>query len=225
MMIARPATAECDLEGDTVTLRFTDNPDRDQLGGEWHIRGGICWPMMQAGAETVGFALVLGTRIKPEPGKPLRWVFGEHAFIGAGLTYAGDRSVADTGAQDLFRNAWASLYCRSYYWGQDYAIHQRFYRDTMRIETLHPPPVFRETQWSDDDRAMETGLWSEINRGVLWVDERHAPQLLESLRRRRGEQSGHMTAPIRALAIALNGHTMNLARKIRLQHRKSLDFQ
>ena len=132
----------------TSVLRFAgpySPPD-----GEYVVRGGICWPIMDINAELMqGFALVCGRRVADG----ITYVLSERAFVSVDHVQDDAGGIQFEGLSTWFVDAWARWFAQVFAWKQPWETNRRYLLQVLRSDLIQPKPQFAELEWTDDRDA------------------------------------------------------------------------
>lgn len=179
---------------DTATLTWAD-----RRSGEFHVRGGVCWPE-QVGDRYEGALVIVGQNINEPERRAI--VFECETFYGV-YPMLEKANVIHPGAAPMFDAGWSAYKCRTYYYRQLIGIHHEHLLEVLRCGAIQPKPRFVEAPFENADHARAIlSDWFGQGRvrapaGGLalsaWASMAHAP-------------AGSPLPPaVRALACALSG--------------------
>jgi hypothetical protein len=214
------------LDKGTVLLRFRSPTDAPP-DGEYHMRGGICWPVpdIEAGGGLRGFACLAGMHI------PTRCIYVmaqthfvsiepvvEHETITQGFNTSAHvvrtTRIAHQGLSQWLTNAWAQYYADSYYWHQSPEVNRRYILQVLRSKMIQPKPHLIEVDWDDDQTAYHAILQAEAMKALVYSEGSplHA-QLLEFSVAEPSERA--MFPAVHALTACILGMELSPPRAIR----------
>ncbi len=192
----------------TVQLVFgrQDHP----LNGEYHMRGGICFPVpVRFGADlgAAGFVLLAGQNV--ETG--VIYVFEERPFLTIDHVIGVEDKIEFEGCCQWFNECWSYYYGRDYYWHQDPETRKTYLLELVRSKMVEPRPHLLEIDWRDD-YGIEHLIWRMGNTGKLKF--KADGELHDALRLLEVQSDRSMLIPgVHALKCCLAGFT-------RYPHRK-----
>jgi hypothetical protein len=152
--------------------RFTSSlffgPDNEHLDGEYHMRGGICWPKgydCDGKNDVMGYALLGGHNVKTK----VVHIFEHRPFVIINSILDEEKKkVKYEGLAQWFNDNWSRYFARKYYWNQEDHIKGSHSSEIRRSKMIDPKPILIEADWSNI-AEMYHALWLYSKRGTLKV--------------------------------------------------------
>ena len=155
----KPNKAYYNQDRKTSSLFFDD----EKIDGEYHMRGGICWPTgyeFEGTKDIMGYAILGGYNVLTKK----LWLFEQRAFVIIDSILDDDGKIVFHGLATWFNDNWSRYFAKNYYWNQEDHLklqHSLEIRDSRMID---PKPQFIETEWSSINE-MQHILWKYIKLG------------------------------------------------------------
>lgn len=135
-----PQAATWNVRRDTVSLLFDGNRT-----GEYHVRGGICWPV-PVGNRAEG-ALVIGAQ---DVKSGIVRICGQTPLLCVDHVIDPTTGVIKyRGVAGWLNQGWQSYHARMFYYRQSEDVHKRWALQVLRSKLVEPKPAFRPVVWKD----------------------------------------------------------------------------
>lgn len=170
--------------------------------GEYHVRGGVCWPvpvMVETGQSAVGHAVLVGFELRAR-----RYVvLADTEFVAVDPVVEPDGRVLYDGLAGWLCEGWSKWFARVYYYRQSEPVHKASLLAVLRSEMIKPTPGFIEVH--DDDVGAAALFWRLVATKRLRF---RSDAVVDQARRLRSSLGAPCLAAhpaIHALAAALAG--------------------
>lgn len=126
-------------------LSYLEFPDKS--GGEYYLRGGICWPKYSGLNEGIqGFAILAGLDVSTG----IIRIFEERRFSSVDHIQTADGKIEIEGLSSWFNKNWNKYYAAYYFFSQIGETHKKYLLDVVRSDMVQPKPLFVEIKPMED---------------------------------------------------------------------------
>jgi len=157
----------------TSLLSWKDKDTNNELGGEYYIRGSLCWPGAGPQRNNIesmkGVAYVFGKRVDI-PNDERVFVLNECEFLSIDHIVDENNGITYKGASSWFNNAFSYYYCNTFYYNCPPYTHNQYYLQVKRSPLLKPIPSFLKLDW-EDASVSESLVWRMKEQDLLIRNE------------------------------------------------------
>lgn len=174
--------------------------------GDYHIRGGICWPI-----ETVdhtgdryaeGHVVLAAKDVRTD----IVYIMSSSRFRCIDHVVRNGRMEFE-GVAPWFNKMWANFYATHYYWRSDMLSHRAYTKEIRESKIINPRPHFIEVEWKDYSVPMSQ-LWMLLQSNRMKYPK-ESP-LYEDVQKQKADL---IPAGVRALMSVITGYALYPWRK------------
>jgi hypothetical protein len=136
---------------------------KNRLPGEYHVRGGICFPMSYIRYDGIkdinGYAVIGGYNVRSNCIE----IFEQKSFMVVENIYE-DNKIKYEGIAQWIERCWANYFANCYFWSQNEVLVQKYKLEIIRSKIIRTEPQFIHIDF-DIENALHT-IWRYVKVGA-----------------------------------------------------------